>query len=381
MFLEYFAGDASTFGPAACKGVIHDALSVGCARYSRFPAQLFFTLRQDSIHNARLVPGIDHVRAWFVDPTTGYGPVLLFQGRVSDPNESGEDVIWTAWDYVADLSLSLAGFRRLYPTKKLGTEIARPEWDGDAGDWLKYGAKVKPSSLLKHIATGTFQDPLEADGVTEITTDARFGVIKQPRLLLFFDLSEIGRANTDNNVTYEISRSTTPTFNFWKNKGSAYTAQRLTFPGNVADFEYVRGIRDVRNKLSTIGTSDTGQATEISDSVTAGDYGSDAFGLREDVFTIRTLAGIKANTEFKAQTKITQRAVLEASQPTRAVRLEVRPRYFLPYDGWEIEDTIPVELHRGATDIDGTYRIIGVRSMMNAQGYSQAIFVQLPVAT
>lgn len=380
VWIELFDDDPSTHGPAACKGVIHDALNVGWGWYSRFPANAFFTLRQDSVYNTLISPGLSHVRIWFADPALAYGPILVFNGRLYDPDESGEDVVWTAWNYMAELALSLTGFRRLYPGKKLGTEIARPEWDGDTTDWPDYGAKVRSNSLLNHVASGTFQDPLEDDGVTEVTTDQRFGVVKTSRLLLMFDLTEMGRANTTNNVTYEITRSVTPTFNFWKNRGSSYTAQRLMFPGNVKDFRYVRGVRDIRNVLDTVGSDASGVAVAVEGKVTAGSYGMTSFGRREDVFTIKTLAGAKGSTESAQQQAITDRAVIEATQLTGALALDVRPNLFLPYNGWDLEDTIRVQLKRGMTNIDADYRIIGVRGRMTGAGYEQTVFLQVPTA-
>ncbi len=377
VWIELYSNDPATFGPLSCKAIIEDALNVGWGWYSRFPANAFFTLRQESRHNANIVPGLDHIRIWFADPAQSYDPILVFAGRITDPDESGEDVVWTAWSYMAELSLSLTGFRRMYPSKKLGSEIVSKEWSENSTDWPLYGAKVQTSSLLNHITTGTIQDP-QTSGAVDITTDNRFGVIKVPRLLLFFDLTEIGRANTTNNVTYEISRSITPTFNFWKNKGSAITAKRLTFPGNVKDFRFVPGVADIRNRLSTVGVGLTGQAQPINKSVTAGAYGSVLFGLREDVFTIKTLAGVTADTEFDTQNLVTERAVIESTQLTSALQVEVRWPLFLPYDGWEIEDTIRVQLKRGATNVDADYRIIGVRGRMDGSGFSSSLFVQPP---
>ena len=53
------------------------------------------------------------------------------------------------------------------------------------------------------------------------------------RLQLLFDLSEMGRANTTNHVTYEITRTAPFTFNFWKNKGTALN-MGLVLNGNDA---------------------------------------------------------------------------------------------------------------------------------------------------
>lgn len=365
--IEYFTNNSSTFGPSTLDGVIHDASAVGWSWYSRYPSNCFFTLPQTSIHNARLNPLLTHVKVTYVNDATGYSKVV-FAGRLSEPDESGEDVIWTAWSYLAELSLSRTGYRTLYQDKLLGTEIAGVEWGL---------AKAATYSLFGHVATGTIENPLALDGSTAIKTDARFGVIDVPRLLLMFDLTEIGRANTLNNVTFEITRET-PTFNFWKNRGSAITGKELIYPGNVRDFRFVPGFASLRNDLATVGTSAGGGAAEI---IKTDEVSAAAYGRRQDVFTIKTLSGIVgAATESDAQVAITERAVKEATQLSRNISVDVRSDLWEPFDGWEIEDTVPVSITRGRTVIDAAYRVVGARGVMDAQGYHPSIVLQLPTA-
>lgn len=369
--IEYLTNDTSTFGPKTLDGLIVGAAKVGWSWYSRFPAAAFFTLRQDDAHNLRLLPLRHHVRIHYINDATGY-TAEVFNGRIVEPSSTVDDVIWSMFNYQAELSLSRTLYRTLYPTKLLGSEIAAPEWAL---------AKGQTFSLFGHVDTGTIQDPLGSDGTTPIKTDTRFGVVDVPRLLFMFDLCEIGRANTDNNVTFEITRGRTAgkhVFNFWKNKGTKVTGKRLTFPGNVRDFTYVPGYRALRNDLATIGTSSAGGATEIikTDETNAGVY-----GRRQDVFTIKTLSGLSgAATELDAQTAITERAVREATNLSRDLALDVRPDTFEPFDGWEIEDTIRVQIDRGRDQIDADYRIVGIRGQLDEQGYRQQIMVTLPTA-
>lgn len=376
--------DGATHGPSQLKAVIHDAVKMGWSWYSRFPSNAFFSLRQSSTHNADIVPGLDHLRVYYVNDAVGYGPVLVFAGRIGDPSESGDDVVWTAWSYIAELALSRTGYEVYYKSKQIKA-VVEAEWSRDdaSGKFANYGAKKRGDSLLAHVATGTIQNPKAEDGSAEMLTDPAFGVIDNPRLLLFFDLSEIGRANTTQNVTFEITRSTSPTFNFWRNRGSAITAHSLIYPGVIKDFRYVPGVLDIRNDLATIGTR-KGKNVEMTAEQTSGTYGITAFGRRQDTFTIKTLSGYPKlatdSAKSTAQSSITKRAVKEASQLTRAIQLDVRPDLFLPFDGWDIEDTIPVGIKTGRTNIAASYRIVGVRGVMNAGGYSQVVFVNVPTA-
>lgn len=370
LYVEYLTQNGTTFGPAAVDGVIGRALKVGWAWYSRFPANAFFTLRQGDPDSSRLLPLQHHIRIYYHNPATGYF-AEVYNGRLTEPDSSLEDVIWSAWNYQADLSLSRTGYRTMYAEKLLGTEIAKPEWDL---------AQAATYSLFGHIDDGTFENPLGVDDVTLIKTDARFGVVDVPRLLFMYDLTEIGRANTLNNVTFEISRGRNGSghhvFNFWKNKGSFVAGQRLMFPGNVRDYRFVPGFRGLRNDLATIGTTSGGGATEI---IKTDEANAAIYGRRQDVFTIKTLAGMAGGTtEQDAQTAITARAVKEATNLARSLEVDLRPGTFEPFNGWDIEDTVRVQIARGRDNIDADYRILGVRGVQDQQGYHQQLVLKLP---
>lgn len=384
MVLEVFDDDPTDHGPGTRRGIIWDAAKIGTSWYSRFPSNAFFTLKQGSPSNLLITPGLTHLRAWYLNEATDYGPVLMFCGRMGDGNESGDDVIWTAWSYLSELALSRTGFQRYYKNKKLGTEIVAKEWSEDSADFPNYGAKARGHSLLAHVKTGTIQDPRNSTDTFDITTDAQFGVLDVPRLLFFYDLSEMGRANTSNNVVFEITRALSPTFNFWKNKTGTATGRILTFPGSIRDYQYVRGVLDIRNDLATVGQKNS-KNVEIIKTVTDGAYGIDTFGRRQDAFTIKTLAGYKniddeAIGQFNAQSQITARAVKEAATLTRTLRLDLRPFAMEPFDGWDIEDTIRVQISRGTTQLNALYRIIGVRAVMDDTGFHPSLIITTPTA-
>ena len=397
--IEYLSNETTNFGPvdaegrtkgnARALGIIADASSVGFSWYSRFPSNAFFTLRQNSRHNPLLTPGLTHLRFWYVDQATGYGPVLVFNGRLGDPDESGEDVVWTAWNYLTELALSRTGYEVKYPGKLIGTEVVQKEWERDdaKGRFVDYGAKVQPKGLLRHIATGTIENPKAREpSSADAVTDKQFQVVDVPRLLLFYDMTEMGRANTIKNVTMGITRSVSPAFFFLKDAGTALTAKRLEFPGNVVDFRYVPGALDVRNDLATVATSKDNKPIEITDSVAGGTYGYNAFGRRQDTFAIKTLVGYKGLNDYasgamlRIQRHILDRALMEATQPTRALRVDVRTQRFAPFDGWDIEDTIVVQIRKGRTNIDRRYRIVGIRGTLDDSGFRQQLFLVPPVS-
>lgn len=79
----------------------------------------------------------------------------VFAGKLVKPQYSGADVICYAWDYVAFLQRSRTGFRTLYPSRLIGSQIVGPEWAL---------AKAVSNSPFEFVATGTIQDPLALDG-------------------------------------------------------------------------------------------------------------------------------------------------------------------------------------------------------------------------
>ena len=368
--IEYLTNDTTTFGPKTLDGIIVGATKVGWSWYSRYPATAFFTLRQDDAQNLRLLPLKHHLRIHYINDVTGYD-AEVFNGRLIEPDNAVDDTVWNAFNYQAELSLSRTGYRTLYPAKVLGSEIVSPEWDL---------AKAATYSLFGHVDTGVIEDPLGTDGTTKIKTDTRFGVVDVPRLLFFFDLCEIGRANTTNNVVFDITRARNGSgnheFRFRKNAGSQLAGRRLTFPGNIRDYRYVPGYRELRNDLATIGTTSGGGATEI---IATNESNAQEYGRRQDVFTIKTLSGLSgADSEFDAQTAITERAVNEATNLSRNLAIDVRPDEWEPFDGWDIEDTVRVQIQRGRDAIDNWYRIVGVRGQLDQAGYHQQIIVTLP---
>ncbi len=386
--IEYLDNETTDFGPSTKRGIIHEAANVGWSWYSRFPGAAFFTLKRLSGHNALLVPGLSHIRIWYVNEATGYGPKLVFTGRLGDANESGDDVVWTAYDYLAELALSMTGYRVMYEGKRL-IEIVDDEWrrDDASGKFANYGATKRTKGLLRHVATGTLQNPQNNTG-KGMRTEPQFGVISVPRLLLFYDLSEIGRANTDNNVTYRISRTLSPTFHFLRDDGTQVVGPRLIFPGNTNSYRFSRNIMNIRNVLATIGTKD-GKAKFIKATRQAGYFGFDNFGRREDTFTIRTLSGypnLDSDTgQFAAQKRVTERAVAEAVRSIRTIEFDIanfrQPMGWDPFDGWDIEDQVYCEFEdRAGTPTERWMRIVGVRGRMGAGGYQQAVILQEPVS-
>jgi hypothetical protein len=350
--IEFYSSGA-TFGPSVRLGEAWDARNLGWSRYDRLPGRGFFTLYQTSPHLASIVPIITHVRITRVAPS---GNVEVFNGIVSDYNSTGDDVLFDIYDYVSLLSLSRSGYRTMYPTKLVGTEIVSPEWTL---------AKNATNSGLGFVTTGTIEDPLGTDDSTPIKTNAQFGLMDQMRLALFYDLSEMGRANTNHHVTYEITRTSPFTFNFWKDKGSLVGIP-LVLNGTVSDYQYAPNWAALRNDLATLGSTAAGGAAEV---VKTDASSAATFGLRQDVFAIKTLAGIVGSTvEADQQQAVAARMLKSATEGVPSLWLTLVPGAIEPFTGWDICDRMPAEIVNGADSITGNWRVVGARAIFDEPG-------------
>jgi hypothetical protein len=361
--LELYTSDGS-FGPNVRLGELWGARNCGWSAYDRRPAKAFATLSQLDPLLSQLVPLTTHVKVWRIAPS---GNVNVFSGKFIDSDETGDDVVLMFYDYLAELSMSRAGFKTLYQSKMVGTEIVSPEWT------LAKGVLYSP---LAFVTTGTIEDPLGTDGVTPIKSSPQFGLLDQNRLQLFYDLSEMGRANTVNQVTFGISRTSPHTFTFLKNAGSLRDFG-LVLNGNVTNYRHLPNWTSYRNDLATVGLNSAGGPSEI---VKTDEVEAAARSRRQDVFTIRTLLGISgAATEADQQQAVAARMLKQATQQQPTVLLQIMPGTLEPFTGWDINDRVPVEISNGITSITGTRRIVGTQVLYTEIGEQLSLITE-PIA-
>jgi hypothetical protein len=362
--VELFDSGA-TFGPNVKLAELWDLRNLGWSRYDRIPGPAFFSLYQDSPHLSYLVPLLTHVRITRVSPLAD---TEVWNGIFVDYNSTGDDVIFDCLDYLGLFGVSRSGYRTMYATKLIGTEIAQIE---------AQAAISAASSPLGFVAMGTVQDPVGTDGTTPIKTNTEFGVMDQMRLQVLFDLSEMGRANTANHVTYQISRTAPFTFSLSKNAGTARDIG-IVLNGTVRDYRYVPGWRGYRNNLATLGKTVGGGATEIVKSDAAA---ITAKGLRQDVATIKTLLGIVGAATEADQQQAATASMLRRKltlQPTLAVDLHAS--YIAPFDGWDICDTFPHEIVNGIDNLTAAQRAVGYRVFYDDGGEKPTMLLSPIVA-
>jgi hypothetical protein len=357
---ELFDGAGTGRGPGTKLAEVWDARNLGWSRFDRLAGKGFLTLDQVSPFLSLLNPLVTHVKITRVGSTN----VEVYTGQFLDYSSTGDDVVCTFFDYLALFGISRAGFRTMYPTKALGTEIAQVEVDA---------AIAATSSPVGFITRGTIEDPLGDDDLTVIKTNAQFGTLDQMRLQLLYDLSEMGRANTGHHVTFGVSRTSPYTFTFLKDAGTL-SGLGLVLNGTVSDYSFAPNWMRYRNNLASVGLNAAGGAGEIEKSDAAA---VTAKGLREDVTALETLLGITGTAvEADQQQAALARKLYDAVNVRSALWVRLVPGAVEPFVGWEIADKATVEISNGIDALTGARRIVGVRGLFRESGEDLSLLLE-----
>lgn len=337
-------------GPGAAKMELDaDALNLVWQQGLNFPGQMMFSMTRWNPKVKDFVWMVDHVKVYRDTPA---GLKVVFAGKVIKPSYTGRDIVITCWDYVSFLQRSRTGFRVLYPTKAIGTEIVGPEWAL---------AKNVDKSPFAFVATGTIEDPLALDGVTAIKTNTEFGVVDFDRLFLFYAMAELSMANTTNTVTFEITRESPHTFNFWKNRSTQRTNYSFQAEALI-DYDYAGNQDQITNDIATVILDPTtGQQVEYSLTDTSS---KDTYRRLQSAVSIKTLFGLNAGTPETDQQKAALARMLTLSS-TPPIMFVAFPRQgeFDPFVNCELGDsfraTIP-NATRNGDEKDGYMKWSGV---------------------
>lgn len=331
-------------GTALCE-ITPELLNLRWQAAQNLPGMAVFTLVRPNAKLALIEGMKTHVKVWREDAS---GITPIFAGKIAKVMPKATDAIVMAWDYKALLQLSRTGYMTLYPSKKIGTEIVSPEW---------VLAKTADTSPLAFVTTGTIENPLGSNGVTEITVNADFGLVLFNRLFTFYNLAEMAMANTDNNVVFDISRTEPHTFSFLKNRGVKRTALDFTFPGNLIDFDYDKGEDGIRNDRATvIGGTAGDEAYVVTDPANIAEY-----RRLQDAVQPATLVGETTGTTETDQTKAIMARMLKVGIRTpRSVVMTARQGEFAPFVDLDLGDKVRVTIVNDTDDgarFDGDVRV------------------------
>jgi hypothetical protein len=327
-----------------------DMLNVTWQASLNFPGQAAFTLSRFNPKLADLLYMQDHIKIY---RETKAGTTTVFAGKVIKPSKGPRDSIVYCWDYASFLQRSRTGYKTLYPNKKIGTEIMRPEWEL---------AKNVASSPFAFVVSGTFEDPVGLDGATPIVVNSSFGVIDFDRLFTFHALAEMAMSNTSNTVVFEITRTTPHTFNFWKNRSTVRDTFHLSYPGNLIDYSLDPGHDEIVNDIATpITDATSGQQVEY---VLTDETNMLTYRRLQSAVTIKTLYGINTGTtETDQQKAALARIITQAVQVPKLLTAFPRQGEIEPFVGWDLGDQFRVTLQnpdRVGDELDTYLKCVGM---------------------
>lgn len=338
--------------------------AIGYGRYINSVPEAFFSLHQDDPKIAALRDkgGIAHVRIW-------RDASLVWTGWVGlERDANGNDAIFYCYGYEADLFWLLTDWQQTWTTQTVGTIVSNL--------WQRAKTDIS-NTRLRFVATGTIEEPpTVAGGATPITLPEYKAFYKRI-LFALQEMAAVGSSDTGNSTMFEITHTTTPTFNFWKDKGSslASTVRWEWGDGRVQSFrEYGMPVYR-RNHVEAVGQQPRDlilrkTARDDADALVRGRFMEPLFlsWVRDESELTRVL-NRRAALAKREEVNLTLGFYPGAEEPPGTAS----GRFYLA-------DTVPVKIVRGVTNVNREQQIAGYMvAVLNGQE-KMNVMLQDPIA-
>jgi hypothetical protein len=341
--VQLFAFAPSTYGIGTLIAEFENAKAVGWGDYANEVPEAFFTLDQDDPKalKFRTYEGKSHVRIY------RDGALVLAGWAAMELDATERDVIVYCYGYLAGLFWSLSDWNQQWKTVNTKTLV----------DDLWVRAKTTiTNSMLNFVATGTTQALVTTSGGSTEIVLPKYSAFYKRIINVYREMAALGISDTSNTPIFQITHSTTPTFNFWKSNGQDRANVEWRYGSELMAGYRVRkaGIWR-RNNVFAVGSAPNNQL------------------LREEYTnaTDRTNYGTRQDSAFfpwvRDQTEL-QRAI--AWRTARAMRddpdvtLRFHPNAVIPPGGtgagFALADRVKLVINHGSVNIDGYYLVSGV---------------------
>ena len=338
------AGATPTRGRLNQVAVIDDATDVGVSEYANEPGETFFTLPMNHPQIAECKPLERHYEVSRRNASGTYE--IMGSGILDDQDATANEVIFYGTNHLGMLSRSITATNQSYTNTLVGTIINNQFTDAQG------------LSTWRHYVKGTIDATTRS--VTVITTF-------EERLGFWRGLLEILAAGGTTRPIMSVSRSYPATFSFNQNKGSDKENVRLEYGGAVLDFRQVLGYQNRATNIRAIGIKREGAAILYS-SQTYGDpttfgrlYMS---GLFQDVINQAELDDLALST------------LKDAYERSGNLVMSLAQGYLVPWDGWDLGDSVRVVISRGIVSINALYTVWGMEWIGKKDG-SESLYLDL----
>ena len=340
--LVYGFSDTTTYGIGTLIAELESAKNVGYGKYANGIPEAFFTLDQDDPKALRLrnTEGRCHVRIYRDTDLVWTGWCAM------EMDATDRDVIVYCYGYLAGLYWSLSDWNQHW------TNVTTKEITDDL--WTR-AKTTTTNSGLNFVATGTTQALVTTSGgSTEINLPTYAAFYKRIYNVLR-EVAALGISDTTNSPIFEITHSTTPTFNFWKNRGTDKEDVVWEYGGGlVAGYSVYKAQVFRRNNVFAVGSAPN-------DALLRAEYSNTTD--RTNYFTRQEPAYF---TWVRDQTELNRALAWRASRAMRDdpdVTLKFHPNAIIPPGatgaGFDLADRVTVKIVHGAVNIDGLYLASG----------------------
>lgn len=332
------------------RAVIDDARDIGASEYVNRGGEFFMTLPWNHPLINEIVPLERHYRvARYNDRTLAYEDI--FVGILDDFDANDKEVTVYGSDYLSLLNGSISGSNTSYTSATVGAIIT---------DQLS-SARGETNSRVAFVAVGS----IDATTTTVPLALTSF----QGRLDFISSVIDIHTANSSVRAQIVLNSRSSLAFqwDFHQNRGSDQNGVLLDYGGLVQGFRFVPGYADVATHIYGIGVKREGATILYSTQ----SYLSSA--------TYGRIAVPKVYQDIVNQTALDKRAQRDArraAQIGKKLSLSIRSNRLAPFDGYDLCDSLPVQISRGIVSINSLYTLWGLEWIGKRNG-SEDLFLSL----
>jgi len=341
--VQVFAlADTTTFGVGELIAEFDRPHAIAYADYANSVPEAFFTVRQDDPKAASLrnKGGRAHVRIYREDDLVWTGWVSLERDANSD------DAIFYCYGYLADLFWLHTDWKQQWSSATVASIVI---------DVWNRATTTLSKSRLGFVALGAAETPWTTSGSGLAIVLNSYEAYRKRILFVMQEMAALGASDSGQATIFEITHSTSPRFNFWRDKSRDLTNVRWEFPGGkVQGFrEYVMPVYH-RNHVYGVGQNPRNAVLqkEATDATDMNEWGR----MEEALF----FSWVRDETELDRSLRHRMKKALNHD---RQITLSLFPGSEPPPGAatcnWRIGDTVPIKIDRGVTFFDGRQQVSG----------------------
>jgi hypothetical protein len=347
----------SSFLPGVVLADFQDMKNLGWGEYLNDLGDCFFTVNQDDPKIANLIPYLKGNAIVQVYRNS----TLVWSGWLMESDEDQEDVVFTAYSYLAGLYWLLSDYAQEWTAANISTIISDL--------WTRARATLTHSGLA-WTSTGTIEVPVTTSGGATPMTQGYYKTYRKRILFVMKELAAMATSDTTNVVSFEITPA--GVFNLYKARGTDLTVPVWEYPSKkVIGFRRVRNMADRRNTLYGVGSNPRNAVLQK----TVEDATDQTNNMRREEGLFYTW--VRDEDELQ---RITEYRLSRAERDDSMLTLTFAPNGETPYRGagavFALGDRVPILIQRGITQINERKLITGQQVVLTRGSEYLRLYLQ-----